>query len=138
MVMMSKMPRFLQQKDAWVIFACSLDVPMMRSIRPQGICLQVYIQDGLHFRNHQAKQTARHGLYYDMNALDLSDTDLWEARVTDWEFTFWCILHVLSLAVKWSLMSLARTGMNNDTFFEYSFFTKWYWSTYGPSYDFCC
>ena len=116
MAMRSHKPRLMVQKSAWHIFQASLLAePILRLQRPKGIIMSVYLQYGLHFRNFKATQAARHNLFYDENILGLEDILNWVARQMDWEFTWWCVLHILSLALKWGLYSIStRPDLKDD------------------------
>ena len=103
MAFLSPPARRMLSKGGWTVFGASLTVPILRELIPEGIVQSAYIQDGLHFQSFLRRQRARHRMFYDENLLGVDENSNWVARTTDWVWGFWCVLHVLSLALKWSL-----------------------------------
>ena len=98
----------MDDKSGWSIFSASLDSPFHRTHVPRGIVQTVYLQDGLHAEQFLQRQRARHALYYQLMESEMEPDEVWWLSVQDWQWGFWCVLHIASLAVKWGMRMQLR------------------------------
>ena len=94
--------------DLWV--AGTEFFPMMKLIGHSGISVSVYLQDGLFAKPYARHMKGRHDMFFDRAHCPLPESGRQLAELKDWYFTWHCVAHSCSLALKWGLAPLVPAG----------------------------
>ena len=111
-------PRCLASKKCADLWSAACDFqPMLKLIGHVGVSVSLYLQDGFIAKPFGRRMLARHDLFFEASHCPVrfscaADREMAELR--DWVFTWRCVAHSCSLALKWGLASL----IDGDSFFE--------------------
>ena len=93
------------------MFNACLQTKRIRLLKRAGIVQSWFVLDGMHFHNFSVKQKATRAIFYRDNVLGLDSDAHFVAEQEDWQWFTWCILHVLSLCLKWGMKDLVCDGL---------------------------
>ena len=103
-------PRCLGGKKCADLWSAAIEFfPMLKLLGHSGISLSVYLQDGLFAKPFAKRMLGRHDMFFDRAHFPFSSqqVDRQVAELRDWCFTWHCVAHSCSLALKWGLAPLA-------------------------------
>ena len=89
-------------KDGWRIWNAARQFRgLVRDQHPAGLLVNWYLQEGLHVHQFQRWMQSRHEEVYELNKDLLQEDPLDQDE--EWTFSFRCVSHCASNAIKWGL-----------------------------------
>ena len=99
-------PRCLGSKKCPDLWSAATEFfPMLKLLKHPGISLSLYLQDGLFAKPFAKRMLGRHDMFFDAACFPLA-CDRAMSELRDWCFTWHCVAHSCSLALKWGLGAL--------------------------------
>lgn len=116
MAMRYSVPRSLTDgKLGWHMFQAAVEHDdYIRLKAPTGICIQWYLQDGLHHAGLARRLHARSEMFYDSAAAEGEAMEEPLAKEMDWTLSWLCTSHVTSNAVKWGMSRHSSEQVHED------------------------
>ena len=107
-------PRPLASKKCSDIWSAACDFcPVLALSGHRGVCIHVYLQDGLFAKPFGRRMIARHSLFWEPHLCPLhfdSEADRLLSAMKDWVYTSKCFAHSCSLALKWGMRQFVVGG----------------------------